>query len=80
MEKAATENNFSDSPGNIFNIDKSGNKINNKPDSTIREKCYKNVHVVPTGERRENIRQVACCTAAGQLLPPIVIFKYVNKT
>jgi hypothetical protein len=64
MEKAATENNFSDIPGNIFTIDESGNQINNKPDSTIREKCYKNVHVVPTGERSENITEVACCAAA----------------
>jgi len=51
MEKVATENNFSDTPVNIFNIDESGNQINNKPDSAIREKRHENVHVVPTGER-----------------------------
>jgi len=39
MEKVATENNFSDTPGNIFNIDESGNQINNKPNSAIRQKC-----------------------------------------
>ena len=80
MEKVTTENNFSDTPGNIFNIDERGNQINNKPDSAIRQKCYKNVHVVPTGERSENITHIACCSAAGQLLSPIVIFKYVYKT
>jgi len=55
MEKVATENNFSDTPGNIFNIDGSGNQINNKRDSAISEKCYKNAHVVPAGERSKNI-------------------------
>jgi hypothetical protein len=39
--KVATDNNFSDAPGNIFNIDESGNQTNNKRDSAIREKCYK---------------------------------------
>jgi hypothetical protein len=80
MEKLTTENNFSDPPGNIFNVDGSGNQINNKRDSAISEKCYKNAHVVPTGERSENITEVACCSAAGQLLLPTVISKYVNKT
>jgi hypothetical protein len=80
LERVVTENNLSDTPGNIFNIDESGNQVNNKPDSSIREQGYANILVLPTGERSENLTVVARCSAAGQFLPPVLIFKYVNKT
>jgi hypothetical protein len=38
LEKVATENNLSDTPGNIFKIDGSGVQINNNPNSVITEK------------------------------------------
>jgi hypothetical protein len=41
IEKVATGNNLSDTPGNIFNIDESGTQINNKPNSVMREKGLK---------------------------------------
>jgi hypothetical protein len=41
LEKVATENNLSDTPGNILNIDGNGIQINNKPDSVITEKGSK---------------------------------------
>jgi hypothetical protein len=41
LEKEATENNLSDKPGNIFNIDGSGIQINNEPGSVIKEKGSK---------------------------------------
>jgi len=42
LEKVATENNPSDTPGNIFNIDKSGTKIDKKPDPVMTYKSAKN--------------------------------------
>jgi len=78
-ENTATENNLSDTPGNILNTDKSGIQANNKPDSVITEKGSKNVHVLTSREKRENITPTACCTAAGQLLPLAVIFKDIYK-
>jgi hypothetical protein len=53
LEKVGTENNFSDTPGNIFNFDDSGIQINNKPDSVIAEKGSVNVHVLTLGEKSE---------------------------
>jgi len=41
LEKMATENNPSDTPGNIFNTDKRGIKIDNKPDSVMTYKSVK---------------------------------------
>jgi hypothetical protein len=37
LEKVVTENNLSDTPGNIFNIDESGIQIKKKPDSAITD-------------------------------------------
>lgn len=41
LEKAATDSNLSDIPGNIFNIEEIGVHINNKPESVITRKGYK---------------------------------------
>jgi hypothetical protein len=41
LEKVATENNFSDTPGNIFKIDEGGIQINNKADPVITKECLK---------------------------------------
>jgi hypothetical protein len=38
LEKVATENSLPVTPGNIFNVDKCGIQINNKPDSDMKEK------------------------------------------
>jgi len=38
MEKVETENNLSDTPGNMFNIDKTGIQIYNKLDFAITER------------------------------------------
>jgi hypothetical protein len=73
-ENTATENNLSDTPGNILNTDESGIQANNKHDSVITEKESKNVHVLTSREKSENITPTACCTAADQLLPLAVIF------
>jgi hypothetical protein len=41
LEKAATDSNLSDIPGNIFSIDEIGVHINNKPESVITRKGLK---------------------------------------
>jgi hypothetical protein len=41
LEKVATENNLSDTPGNILNIKGSGKQTNNKSDSVRTEKGSK---------------------------------------
>lgn len=60
-------------------FDDSGIQINNKPDSVIAEKESISVNVLTLGEKSENIIVIACCNAAGQLLPPVLIFKKVRS-
>jgi hypothetical protein len=66
LEKVATKNNLSDTPGNIFNIVERFIKTNNRPDSLKPEKSSKNVRVLAQGEKSENIRVIVRCYATGQ--------------
>ena len=70
LGKVATENNLSDTPGNICNIYEDGMQIYNKPDSVITDKGSKNVHVLTSGEKSENVTVIACCNAAGAISAP----------
>jgi len=81
LEKLATKNKISETPGNIFNPDKNYIYIyiNNKPDSIIREKVSKNLCFNIRRKEWIYIRLTACCNAAGQFLLPILLFKDVNK-
>jgi hypothetical protein len=60
-------------------MDESGEQANNKPACIITGKESKSVHVLTCGEKGENVTVIACCNAAGQFLPPVLIFKGVNK-
>jgi len=64
LEKAATDSNLSDIPGNIFNIYESVLHINNKPESVITQKGPKSVHVLTSGEKSENVTVIARCNAS----------------
>jgi hypothetical protein len=79
MKKVVTENKLFDKPGNIFNMDESGVQANNKPASVITGKGSKSVLVLTSGEKGESVTVIACCNAAGQYLPPVLIFTGVNK-
>ena len=68
-ENTATENNLSNTPGNIFNTDEILIQANNKPASVITEKGSKIFHFLTSGKKNENITATACCNAADQLLP-----------
>jgi hypothetical protein len=46
LNKITTENTHADTPWNIFKIDESGIKINNKPGVVITEKESKNIHTL----------------------------------
>jgi hypothetical protein len=60
-------------------MDESGVQANNKPASVITGKGSKSVRVLTSGEKGENVTVITCCNAAGQFLPPVLIFKGVNK-
>ena len=69
---------LSDTPGNICNIYESGIQINKKLGSVISDKGSKNVRFLTSGENSENVTVIACCNAARQFLPPVLIFKGVK--
>jgi hypothetical protein len=69
LENVARENNLSDTPGNIFNIDESGLQLNKKPASVITENASKIVRVLTSGEESETILVTACAYVAIQFLP-----------
>ena len=79
LENVATENNLSDTPGNIFNIDESVIRINKKPASVITGKGSKSVRVLTSGGKCDSITLIACCNAASQFLPPVLICQGVDK-
>jgi hypothetical protein len=79
-EKLGAENNLFDKPGNIFNMDESDVQANNKPASVITGKGPESVHVLTSGEKSENVTEIACCNAAGQFLPPCSNIQMCKKT
>jgi len=54
LEKVAAENKLSDTPGNSFNIDESSIQINKTWLCNYR-KDSKNINVLTSGEKNENI-------------------------
>ena len=73
------ENNFYSKPGNIFNLDETGCQLNNEPGKVLASKGVRDVHVLTSGERGENVSVIACCNAEGTFLPPVLIFKGKNE-
>ena len=49
VEKIATENNLTGTPGNVFKIDEIGIQLNNKPDAIITQKGSTSVHDLTSG-------------------------------
>ena len=47
--------------------------------SVLAEKGSKRVPQMATGEKGETVSIVACCSATGIFLPPLVIFKGVRN-
>lgn len=79
LTKILTENNLIGRPGNIFNMDEAGIQIINKPSKVLAPKGAKDVHVLTSRERGENVTVIGCCNAEGTFLPPVLILKGVNK-
>jgi hypothetical protein len=73
------DNDFFTRPANVFNMDETGCQLNNVPGKVVATKGAKDVHVLTSTEKGENISVIACCNAEGQFLPPAVIFKGVRE-
>ncbi|KAJ8942178.1 hypothetical protein NQ318_002851 [Aromia moschata] len=70
LNQVVTEYNLLEKPSHIFNMDETGVQLINKPGKVITTKGTKDVHVLTSKERGENVSVVACCSADGHFIPP----------
>jgi len=73
LEKTLDEHNLRDKPGQIFNIDKSGFALSPKSPKCMFEIGTKTAAAVSSGDKAQ-ITVLACISAAGYCLPPMVIW------
>ncbi|KAJ8878136.1 hypothetical protein PR048_022603 [Dryococelus australis] len=67
-------------PEEHFNTDESGLQLNNKPTGVIATKSVKDLHVLTSSEKGENVTVTACCNAEGTFTPPGLLTKSVSLT
>ena len=70
---------FHQSPEKIYNVDESGMPMINRPGTVLAQKGKRSVVTVTNAKRGENVTAVACCNAAGQFIPPMIIMKGKRK-
>lgn len=73
LEQTLVDNGLLDNPILIFNTDESGLPLEHTPSSVIGIKGQKHPRVVTSGKKKQ-ITVLACANAAGQVIPPLVIF------
>ncbi|CAH2091298.1 unnamed protein product [Euphydryas editha] len=79
LKNILIENDLMNKPGKIYNVDESGIQVNNKAGRVLATKGAKEVYTITSSEKGENVTVIACCSAEGQFLPPVLIFKGKNK-
>jgi hypothetical protein len=62
-------------PQNIYNMDETGLQLCTRSTNVVAEKGSKRVPQMSTGEKGETVSVVACCSATGVFLPPLIILK-----
>jgi len=62
-------------PGQIFNMDETGLTTVQKPQKILAKKGKHQVGALTSAERGVNTTVVCCVSAAGQYVPPMIIFK-----
>nr|CAI5843653.1 unnamed protein product [Callosobruchus analis] len=65
-------------PNRIFNGDETSFYICPKSGRVLASRGYKNVYKIVNGKEKEAITVLAVITAAGNILPPCVVFPYVR--
>ena len=74
LKETLLDNNLLDKPSYIYNMDETGMPLDHKQPKRIAPKGMRKVHGVSSGNKSQ-ITVVACGNAAGQMIPPMVIFK-----
>jgi len=74
LEKTLKEYGLFDCPSRIWNMDETGMPLDHKPPKVIVLKGTKKVHCQTSGNKSQ-ITVLACASAAGGVIPPMVIFE-----
>jgi len=73
LEEILEKHNLKNSPGQIYNVDETGMSLDQQPPKVVVKKGQKKVRYRTSGTKSQ-ITVIGCVSAAGQALPPFVIF------
>ena len=74
LGKVLEEHDLLDKPQCIFNVDESGINMDLRKGKVVVSKGAKNAHSISKGSR-DHITVNCCVSAAGQVLPPAIIYE-----
>ena len=79
LEETLCEHDLTNKPSHIYNMDESGMPLDHRPPNVVAKRGQKKVRYRVAG-KKEQITILGCANAAGQALPPMVIFegKHLN--
>lgn len=77
LEETLVQNDLMSKPGLIFNCDESGMPLSHRPGRVIAKKGQKHVTALVSGNKAQ-ITVLACASAVGNPIPPMVIFDRKN--
>lgn len=73
LKTTLTENNLLDKPHQIYNVDETGMPFDHRPPKVVTSVGQKKVRSRTSGNKSQ-VTVIACVSAAGQVIPPFVIF------
>ena len=73
LEQTLLEHDLADKPNQLFNLDESGMLLEPCLPKIIAVKGIKHPTSITTGNKTR-ITTLACCSAAGYVIPPLVVF------
>lgn len=79
LQRILSENDLIVKLGHIYNIDKSGLQLNNRPGHVWAEESSKTVDMSTSTEKLGTISVIDCCNAKGKFMPALCITKGQKK-
>ena len=73
LHQTLIEHDLADKSNKIFNLDESGMPLDPCPPKVITQNGVKHSVSITTGDKAQ-ITTLACCSAAGYVIPPLVMF------
>jgi len=74
LKSTLKDNNLMNAPAQLYNVDESGIPLDPKAPNVVAKTGTKKVRYRATG-RKGQITIIACASAAGQIIPPTIIFE-----